>query len=126
VKLSRLLDQDVVVREELALELCYLSSSHLDRFQSLSDLPNIEECIPNIQKMVQATGDGHPYMASYLSNFAVSQGACFDCLRELTDLEHSLSNLCRAVQLTNDGHPHKPVYLCNLAVRLKVRFKHLD
>jgi hypothetical protein len=92
VKLGRQLNEDVIVGEELALELSELAMSQLSHFQNFGKLADIEECISNILKAVQATGNDHPYKAAYLSNLAVMLGNHFKHLSELMDLEEGLSN----------------------------------
>jgi hypothetical protein len=95
IKLGRLLDEDVIIGEALAYELSQLEMSQLTRFERLSELTDIEECIPNIQKA--SSGDHQWPYRWYLSNLA--QGVRFERLGELTDLEQAVSNLHRAVQL---------------------------
>jgi hypothetical protein len=95
IKLGRLLDEDVIIGEALAYELSQLEMNQLTRFERLSELTDIEECIPNIQKA--SSGDHQWPYRWYLSNLA--QGVRFERLGELTDLEQAVSNLHRAVQL---------------------------
>ena len=125
VMLSRELDREVIVGEQLAIHLFKIAVGQQNRFIRLGQVADIEEAIANFQKAVQSTDDEHPYKPRYLLSLGMSQRERFERLEHLPDIDNSISNIAKVVQLIPDGHPDQSSFHSNLGLSQRLRYIHV-
>ncbi|KAJ7213704.1 TPR-like protein [Mycena rebaudengoi] len=109
---------NITVLSELGIALYH-------RFEHLSDLADLAECISTQKDALGGTTGEHPDRGSRLSNLGNSYFARFQRLADVTDLHTSVSMHKEAVDLTSNGTPEKLSMSINLGNSLFARFEQL-
>ncbi|KAF6742711.1 CHAT domain-containing protein [Ephemerocybe angulata] len=97
-----------------------LSSVAINRTGELSD---IASSISMLQKALDLTPHGHPYLPMLLNNLGSSFECRYERTNELSDIADAISVQGKGVDLIPDGHAELPTLLNNLGNSFRCRFE---
>ncbi|CAE6468793.1 hypothetical protein ACGC1H_004199 [Rhizoctonia solani] len=106
-------------------DLTDLSWFHLEQFERLGTLDDLEKANKGFYRAVTLTPEIHPDYSHRLTDLGLSYTTRFQRLNKLEDLEKSIGCITRALTATPYGHPDMPRRLSSLGTSYIERFKRL-
>ncbi|EUC56537.1 aromatic di-alanine and TPR containing protein [Rhizoctonia solani AG-3 Rhs1AP] len=106
-------------------DLHKLGCSHLEQFQQLGTLSDLEDAIKYFSRAVSSTPDGDPDLSRQHDSLGLSYGSRYQRLGEPMDLEKSIGSFSRAFALTPDGHPDISLRHARLGMSYVNRYQRL-
>ncbi|KAL5634393.1 hypothetical protein ACGC1H_002452 [Rhizoctonia solani] len=102
-----------------------LGSSHIELFDRIGDMNDLEEAIKLQSLAVSLTPENHPLFPSILTHLGDSHNARFQRLGELNDLERAIELQSRAITLTPANHPRLFLMLSSIGTSHHTRYDRL-
>ncbi|KAI9863865.1 MAG: hypothetical protein M1813_003517 [Trichoglossum hirsutum] len=101
----------------------YYAVLKITRFERTGNMEDLEEAIRKAEQAVKATPEGHPDLATWLSNLGNMLERRFERTGRMEDLEEAVHKASQAVKATPKGHPDLASMLGNLSKKLGSRFE---